>query len=43
LLPAGGAQTPTGENHHAMIARRFAERYVDDPKLLDVIELHDEV
>jgi len=26
-----------------MIARRFAERYVDDPKLLDVIELHDEV
>ena len=25
-----------------MIARRFAERLVDDPKLLDVIELHDE-
>jgi len=36
------AQPPTGENHHAMIARRFAERYTDDPELLDVIELHDE-
>ena len=32
----------TGENHHATIARRFTERYVDDPELLDVIELHDE-
>ncbi len=32
----------TGENHHAMRARRFAERYLDDPDLLDVIELHDE-
>jgi RimJ/RimL family protein N-acetyltransferase len=32
----------TGENHHAMRARRFAERYVDDADLLDVIELHDE-
>jgi hypothetical protein len=31
-----------GENHHAMIARHFAERYSDDPELLDVIELHDE-
>jgi hypothetical protein len=35
-------QQPTGENHHAMIARRFAERYVTDSELLDVIELHDE-
>jgi hypothetical protein len=35
-------QPLTGENHHAMIARRFAERFVDDPALLDVIELHDE-
>jgi hypothetical protein len=25
-----------------MIARRFAERYIDDRELLDVIELHDE-
>jgi len=25
-----------------MIARRFAERYTDDPEVLDVIELHDE-
>jgi HD domain len=31
-----------GENHHAMIARRFAERYIDDLEVLDVIELHDE-
>jgi hypothetical protein len=32
----------TGENHHALIARRFAERHLDDEELLDVIELHDE-
>ena len=32
----------TGENHHAMRARRFAERYVSDDDLLDVIELHDD-
>lgn len=32
----------SGENHHAMLARRFAERYIDDDALLDVIELHDE-
>ncbi len=31
-----------GKNHHAYIARKFAERYVDDPVLLDIIELHDE-
>jgi hypothetical protein len=31
-----------GENHHAFIARKFAERYIDDPVLLDIIELHDE-
>src|SRR4029077_679824 len=31
-----------GENHHAMIARRFAQRYIDDPEILEVIELHDE-
>jgi hypothetical protein len=30
-----------GDNHHAMIARHFAEHYIDDPALLDVIELHD--
>ncbi|HZU68229.1 MAG TPA: HD domain-containing protein [Ktedonobacteraceae bacterium] len=33
---------PTGGNRHATIARRFAERYIDDPALLDIIELHDE-
>lgn len=32
----------TGENHHAMLARRFAERYIDDAGILEVIELHDE-
>lgn len=32
----------TGDNHHATIARRFAEAYLDDPALLEVIELHDE-
>ena len=31
----------TGENDHAMRARRFAERYVQDERLLSVIELHD--
>ena len=32
----------TGENHHGGIARRFAERYVDDAELLEIVELHDE-
>lgn len=32
----------SGENHHAMIARRFAEQHGLAPHLLDVIELHDE-
>lgn len=31
----------TGENHHAMRARRFAERYVEDERLLATIEQHD--
>jgi hypothetical protein len=31
----------TGDNHHAMRARRFAERYTDDERLLATIELHD--
>jgi hypothetical protein len=31
----------TGENHHAMRARRFAERYTGDDRLLGTIELHD--
>ena len=30
-----------GENHHAMRARRFAERYTDDERLLTTLELHD--
>ncbi len=31
----------TGENHHAMRARRFAQRYLDDERLLASLELHD--
>jgi len=31
-----------GENHHAMIARHFAEKYITDPEILNIIELHDE-
>ena len=31
----------SGENHHAMRARRFAQRYLDDERLLAAIELHD--
>ncbi|MBN1531011.1 MAG: hypothetical protein JW895_18255 [Thermoleophilaceae bacterium] len=31
----------TGENHHAMRARRFAEDYTSEERLLAVIELHD--
>jgi hypothetical protein len=30
-----------GENHHAMRARRFAERYTTDERLLATIDLHD--
>jgi hypothetical protein len=31
----------TGPNHHASRARRFAERFTDDARLLSTIELHD--
>jgi hypothetical protein len=31
----------TGENHHAMRARRFAEGFTDDERLLATIEQHD--
>ena len=31
----------TGGNHHATRARRLAERYTDDERLLATIELHD--
>jgi hypothetical protein len=31
-----------GENHHGMIARRFAEKYISNPDVLQIIELHDE-
>ena len=36
-----GWMPKTGENHHAMRARRLAERYTDDERLLATIELHD--
>lgn len=35
------SRSRTGDNHHAMRARRLAERYVDDERLLSTIELHD--
>lgn len=31
----------TGENHHAMRARRVAERHIDDERLLAAIQWHD--
>ena len=31
----------TGENHHAMRARRYAERIIDDERLLATLEWHD--
>lgn len=36
-------QPKFGENHHAMIARRFAEKFTDESDVLDIIELHDEI
>jgi hypothetical protein len=36
-----GRRAKTGENHHAMRARRFAERYTSDERLLSVLEMHD--
>ena len=31
----------TGENHHAMRARRFMERFTADERILTTVELHD--
>ena len=31
-----------GENHHGMMARKFAEEIVEIPRVLETIELHDE-
>lgn len=36
------ARPKVGPNHHATLARHFAERYIPDATLLDLIELHDE-
>ncbi len=36
------ARPRSGANHHAAIARRFAEGYISDPEVLEIIELHDE-
>jgi hypothetical protein len=35
------SKTAMGENHHGMIARHFAERYLTDPVILDIIQWHD--
>jgi len=32
----------TGANHHGMIARRFAQKYINNYGLCKIIELHDE-
>ncbi len=32
----------SADNDHAVLARRFAERYTTDPRLLQALELHDE-
>ena len=32
----------TGDNHHAVIARRFVERFTSDLDVLEVTELHDD-
>ena len=32
----------TGNNHHAMIARTFTQKYVTDHRILQIIEKHDE-
>jgi len=31
-----------GSNHHAYLARKFTEQYIDDQSALQIIELHDE-
>jgi hypothetical protein len=36
------AKPRNGENHHGTIARRFAEKYIKDEAVLEIIELHDE-
>ena len=36
------SQPRSGSNHHANIARRFAERYTADEDVLELTELHDE-
>jgi len=36
------ARPRTGDNHHAVVARQFAEHYTNDVELLELIELHDE-
>lgn len=36
------SQPKSGANHHGAYARRFAERYIHEAPILDVIELHDE-
>jgi len=35
-------QPRVGSNNHAVIARKFAEKFTNDAAILDIIELHDE-
>ena len=35
-------KTRTGENHHGMLARRFAEKYPMKNNVLDIIQRHDD-
>jgi hypothetical protein len=39
-VPRAARRSP--DNDHAVLARRFAERYTTDPRMLDALELHDE-
>lgn len=34
-------QSKTDDNNHGVIAREFAQRYIQDEGILDIIELHD--
>ena len=40
-MPLDPTKPRAGNNHHATIARQFAERYLDDTVILDIIEVHD--
>ncbi len=35
------SKSKIGENNHGVLARKFAEKYISDPIILNIIELHD--